>query len=116
MGLFGGKKVKSENSKKALALPRKKKLQYEKRGIDEVESDLQTNIDAILAYTPVNYYASKLVFLQANIYFDEAKVNIYIQFENYRNEKMIDGTDFYPITLDQFKAILRKFGLNPDLL
>lgn len=100
----------SEEEKRAFALPKSKKVQFDPLPTERVENELDTDISAVLSYTPANYYASKENYLQCVFYFTEDYSEIYMQFENRVNDEVKSKTKLWKIDKTLFRDILRKFG------
>lgn len=115
-GLFGKKKIgKSEEEKRAEALPRTKKVQFEPMKIPEAEAFLAEDIRRVLELTPVNYYATKNSYLLCTFYYEEDYSEIYMQFE-YRVDDLGRGkSKIYAIDKVLMRDILRRFGVNINI-
>ena len=108
--LKNGKKGLTEEKKRAQSLPRTKKVQFNPLPLERVENELNTDITAVLSYTPANYYASKENYLQCVFYFTEDYSEIYMQFENRVDDALKGKTKLWKIDKVLFRDILRKFG------
>lgn len=108
--LKNGKKGLTEEEKRAQSLPRTKKVQFDPLPLERVENELNTDITAVLSYTPANYYASKENYLQCVFYFTEDYSEIYMQFENRVDDALKGKTKLWKIDKVLFRDILRKFG------
>lgn len=115
-GFFGKKRIgKSEEEKRAEALPRTKKVQFEPMKIPETEAFLEEDIRKVLELTPVNYYATKNSYLLCTFYYEEDYSEIYMQFE-YRVDDLGRGKSrIYTIDKVLMRDILRKFGVNINI-
>lgn len=69
--------TKSDIQKHAETLGKIKKVQFEPRKISEAENELDSDINIILSYNPVNYYAAKNRFLQCTFYYNLDYSDIY---------------------------------------
>lgn len=107
---FMKKNKLSEEEKHALSLPKTKKVQFNALSISRVENELNTDISAVLSYTPANYYASKENYLQCVFYFTEDYSEIFMQFENRVDDVVKGKTKLWKIDKVLFRDILRKFG------
>lgn len=116
-GLFGKNKKlgRSEEEKRAEALPRTKKVQFEPMKIPEAEALIESDIRSVLDFTPVNYYATKNSYLLCTFYYAEDYGEIYMRFE-YRVDDICRGKSrFYTIDKTLMRDILRKFGVNINI-
>lgn len=115
-GLFGKKKVgKSEEEKRAEALARTKKVQFEPMKIADAEALLEQDMRAVLDFSPVNYYATKNSYLLCTFFYEEDYSQIYMRFE-YRVDDLCRGKSrFYEIDKILMRDILRKFGVNINI-
>lgn len=104
------KKGLSEEEKRAMTLPRTKKVQFEPLPLARVENELNTDISAVLSYAPANYYASKENYLLCVFYFAEDYGEIYMQFENRVDDALKGKSKMWKIDKTLFRDILRKFG------
>ncbi len=116
LGLFGKKKLgKSEEEKRAEAMPRTKKVQFEPMKLSEAQAALENDIRAILSFTPVNYYATKNSYLLCTFFYEEDYSEIYMQLE-YRVDDLGRGkSGMYTIDKVLMRDILRKFGVNINI-
>lgn len=112
MGLFKKKIFKTDEQKKAESLPRTKKVQFESQRLSDVELLIDNDINAVLSFNPVNYYATKNKYLQCMFYYAEDYSEIYMVFESYGNDRFINTGKYRKIEFSLFKSILRKFGVN----
>lgn len=117
--MFGFFKKKSpaasEEEKRAQALPRTKKVQFEPMKIAEAEQALEQDIREVLSFVPVNYYATKNSYLLCVFYFEEDYSEIFMRFE-YRVDDLPRGKSrFYSIDKVLMRDILRKFGVNINI-
>ncbi len=109
--MFFRKKIfKSAEQKEAEALPRTKKVQYVAEDIKEITERLNQNLEAILKLEPVNYYASKIRFLQCTFFYEEDYSKVYIVMEYYEGDRPIASTPFYKADYELMKKALRYFG------
>ncbi len=110
-GLFK-KNIRSEEDKRAEALPLIKKVQFEAVPLKQVEAFMDGDLRSVLTYTPVNYYATKDKYLLCIFYYNEDYSEIYMRFE-YRADDIPRGkTKLWSIDKDLMRDILRKFGQN----
>ncbi len=114
MALFGlfKRNSKSEEEQQAVLLPRNKKVQFDPMPIDSVDEQLGADINAILEYSPANYYAVKDSYLLCVFYFNDDYSEIYMQLEYYTDDKFKGKTRCFKIERELMEAVLRKFGLN----
>ncbi|MDE6733149.1 MAG: hypothetical protein K2J77_09780 [Oscillospiraceae bacterium] len=114
MALFGifKKNAKSEEERRAELLPRNKKVQFDPISIERVDEQLGADINTILEYAPVNYYAAKDSYLLCVFHFNDDYSEIYLQLEFYTDDKFKGKTKCYKIERELMQAILRKFGVN----
>ncbi len=116
-GLFSKKKKigKTEEEKRAEALPRTKKVQFEPMKISEAEAQLEENLRAVLDFVPVNYYATKNSYLLCTFFYEEDYSEIWMRFE-YRVDDLPRGrSKLYSIDKLLMRDILRKFGVNINI-
>ncbi len=115
-GLFGKKKIgKTEEEKRAEALPRTKKVQFEPMKIAEAEALVDADPRAVLEFVPVNYYATKNCYLLCTFFYEEDYSEIMMRFE-YRVDDLPRGkSKFYTIDKILMRDILRKFGVNINI-
>ncbi len=113
---FGKKKIgKSEEEKRAEALPRTKKVQFLPMKIAEVEAAVDADPRAVVEFTPVNYYATKNSYLLCTFYYEEDYSEIYMRFE-FRVDDLCRGkSKIYTIDKILMRDILRKFGVNINI-
>lgn len=107
---FSKKNKLSDEEKHALMLPKTKKVQFNPFPLSRVENELDTDITAVLSYTPANYYASKDNYLQCVFYFTEDYSEVFMQFENRVDDALKGKTKMWKIDKVLFRDILRKFG------
>lgn len=115
MALFGGifkRNSKSEEEQRAEVLPRNKKVQFDPMPIGQVDEQLGADINAIMKFTPANYYATKDSYLLCVFYFNDDYSEIYMQLEYYTDDKFKGKTRCFKIEKGLMEAILRKFGVN----
>ena len=110
-GLFK-KAVKSEEEKHAESLPLTKKVQFDPIPLDRVEAQLNSDLRAILDYTPVNYYATKDSYLLCVFYYNDNYSEIYMRLEYCVNDITKGKTRLYSLDKELMRDILRKFGQN----
>lgn len=103
---------KSEEEKRAESLPLTKKVQFDPVPLDQAESALNSDIRAILSYSPVNYYATKESYLLCVFYYNEDYTEIYMRLEYRTNDIPKGKTRLYSINKELMRDILRKFGQN----
>ena len=116
-GLFK-KKVKlgkTEEEKRAAALPMTKKVQFEPQAIDGVEQALAADIRGVLSFNPVNYYATKDRYLLCTFFYAEDYSEVYMQFEFRRDDLPVGKSRMYTIDKVLMRDILRKFGQNINI-
>lgn len=115
-GLFKKKNLgKTEEEKRAEALPRTKKVQFEPMKIPEAEALMENDLRAVLEFTPVNYYATKNSYLLCTFFYEEDYSEIYMRFE-YRVDDLPRGKSrLYTIDKLLMRDILRKFGVNINI-
>ncbi len=116
-GLFSKKKKmgKSEEEKRAEALPRTKKVQFEPMKISEAEALLEADMRAVLEFVPVNYYATKNCYLLCTFFYEEDYSEVWMRFE-YRVDDLPRGKSrMYSIDKVLMRDILRKFGVNINI-
>ncbi len=115
-GLFKKKPLaKSEDEKRAEALPRTKKVQFEPIKIQEAEALVDGNLRAVLDFAPVNYYATKNSYLLCTFYYEDDYSEIYMGFQ-YRVDDLPRGkSKLYRIDKLLMRDILRKFGVNINI-
>ena len=113
-GLFKRKiKIgKTEEEKRAEALPRNKKVQFEPMEIAEVEKALDADLREVLKMNPVNYYATKNRYLLCVFHFDEDYSEVYMRFEMRKDDLPAGKSKMYKIDKMLLRDILRKFGQN----
>ena len=107
---FSKKNKLSDEEKHALSLPKTKKVQFNSFPLSRVENELDTDITAVLSYTPANYYASKDNYLQCVFYFTEDYSEVFMQFENRVDDALKGKTKMWKINKVLLRDILRKFG------
>ncbi|MBQ9946852.1 MAG: hypothetical protein IJO91_00560 [Oscillospiraceae bacterium] len=115
-GLFKKKNaVKSEMEKRAEALPRTKKVQFEPMKISEAEQLVDNDLRAVLEFVPVNYYATKNCYLLCTFFYEEDYSEVLMRFE-YRVDDLPRGkSKLYEIDKVLMRDILRKFGVNINI-
>lgn len=115
-GLFKKKQLgKSEEEKRAEALPRTKKVQFEPMKIAEAEAALENDLRAVLDFVPVNYYATKNSYLLCTFFYEEDYSEVFMRFE-YRVDDLPRGKSrLYTIDKILMRDILRKFGVNINI-
>lgn len=109
---FLKKAPKSEEEKLAESLPRTKKVQFEDMPIARVEDAVNADVSAVLNYNPVNYYASKDMFLQCIFYYSEDYSDILMQFVRYEYDAPKGKTRMWRIDKEIMRGVMRKFGQN----
>ena len=110
-GFFKKPKV-SEEEKRAAVLPLSKKVQFEAKPVNDVQSELDSDIRAVLNYVPVNYYASKERYLLCVFRYNEELSEIFMQIEYCVKDQTKEKTRFWKINKELFRDIMRKFGQN----
>lgn len=116
-GLFK-KKVKigkTEEEKRADAMPMTKKVQFEPQPIADIENALSGDLRAVLQFNPVNYYATKDRYVLCTFYYREDYSEIYMQFEFRRDDLPAGKSKVYTIDKVLMRDILRKFGQNINI-
>lgn len=108
--LFGKKLIKSEGQKAAEALPKMKRVQYQPQKLSEAEATLNSDINALISFEPVNYYASKLSFLQCTFYYNEDYSTVYLQLERFDNDRATGAGAFRAADYRLLQSALRRFG------
>ena len=113
-GLFKRKiKIgKTEEEKRAEALPRNKKVQFEPMEIAEVEKSLNADMREVLKMNPVNYYATKNRYLLCIFWYEEDYSEVYMRFELRKDDQQERKSKMYKIDKMLLRDILRKFGQN----
>ena len=113
-GLFKRKiKIgKTEEEKRAEALPRNKKVQFEPMEIAEVEKSLNADMREVLKMNPVNYYATKNRYLLCIFWYEEDYSEVYMRFELRKDDLPAEKSKMYKIDKMLLRDILRKFGQN----
>ena len=113
-GIFKRKKPlgKTEEEKRAEALPLTKKVQFLPIKIAEVESLLDADIRAVLEFEPVNYYATKNSYLLCVFYYEEDYSEIWMRFEYRVDDLPRAKSRLYSIDKVLMRDILRRFGVN----
>ena len=113
-GLFKRKiKIgKTEEEKRAEALPRNKKVQFEPMEIAEVEKSLNADMREVLKMNPVNYYATKNRYLLCIFWYEEDYSEVYMRFELRKDDLPAGKSIMYKIDKMLLRDILRKFGQN----
>jgi len=112
-GLFGKKRLgKTDEEKRADALPKTKKVQFEPMSIAEAEQLMASDLRAVLGFSPVNYYATKNKYLLCTFYYAEDYSEILIRFELRVDDLPRGHSRFYQIDKYLMRDILRKFGQN----
>ena len=113
-GLFKRKiKIgKTEEEKRAEALPRNKKVQFEPMEIAEVEKSLNADMREVLKMNPVNYYATKNRYLLCIVGYEEDYSEVYMRFELRKDDLPAGKSKMYKIDKMLLRDILRKFGQN----
>ena len=101
--------------KQALALPRRKTVQFEPTGkvsVAELDEMFCNDISTALTKTfpPANYYRDKRSWLDCELYFDDDYTTAFVRLVVKSNEKAVGATDFYGVDYDLMKALLRRFG------
>jgi len=101
--------------KQALALPRRKTVQFEpqeKLSVAELDECLRSDPVNLLTKTlpPANYYRDKRSWLECELYFNDDCSTAITRLVSKANEKAVGTTDFYEIDYDLLKALLRRFG------
>ena len=100
--------------KAALALPRRKTVQFEpdKMNAAELDEMLRNDMSGTLlkAFPPANYYKNKKSWLECEIYFDDEYTTVYIRLVTYVNERPTGSTDFYKLEYELLRSLLRRFG------
>lgn len=111
LGLFK-KMKKSEEELRAEAMPMTKKVQFDPLPLEQVQDRLDSNIRAILDFSPVNYYATKDSYLLCVFYYKEDYSEIMMRLEYRTNDLPKGHTPLYTIDKELMRDILRKFGQN----
>ena len=113
-GLFKRKiKIgKTEEEKRAEALPRNKKVQFEPMEIAEVKKALNADMRDVLKMNPVNYYATKNRYLLCIFWYEEDYSEVYMMFELRKDDLPAGKSKMYKIDKMLLRDILRKFGQN----
>ncbi len=112
-GFLKNRKIrKSEEEKRAERLDKTKKVQFVDMPLEDAEELLTQDINAVLSFEPVNYYAVKNSFLLCVIRYSEDYGEIYMKLERRVNDLPRGSTKFYKIDKELFIRILRKFGQN----
>ena len=116
-GLFKRKikLTKTEEEKRAEAMPMKKKVQFEPQPVAEAEKALDADIRAVLGFNPVNYYATKDRYLLCTFFYEEDYSEVYMQFEFRRDDLPAGKSRMYAIDKVLMRDILRKFGQNINI-
>ena len=115
-GLFKKKTLgKTEEEKRAEALPRTKKVQFQPMKIPEAEALLEQDIRAVLEFEPVNYYATKNSYLLCTFYYEEDYSEIYMRFEYRVDDLPRAKSRIYTIDKVLMRDILRRFGVNINI-
>jgi hypothetical protein len=100
--------------KAALALPRRKTVQFEpeKMNIAELDAMLKSDLHGTLIKTlpPANYYKNKSNWLECQLFFDDEYTEIYARLVTHINERVTDSTDFYKLDYELLRSLLRRFG------
>lgn len=113
--MFFKKKQKNENTEQGIAklaktLPRTKKVQFCYIKPQELEKSLAEDINSVLNFEPVNYYAEKNKFWQCIFFFDDEYNTIIMRFELFENDRKTYGGEYRQIDRELYSRILRKFG------
>ena len=103
---------KTEEEKRAEALPRNKKVQLEPMEIAEVEKSLNADMREVLKMNPVNYYATKNRYLLCIFWYEEDYSEVYMRFELRKDDLPAGKSKMYKIDKMLLRDILRKFGQN----
>lgn len=119
--LFFKKKQKEEAAEDNIArlaktLPRTKKVQFCHSKPQELEKALNEDINAVLTFEPVNYYAEKNRFWQCVFFFDNEYNNIVMRFELFENDRKIYGGKYRRIEKGLYAKILLKFGQRAEFM
>lgn len=110
-GLFKRSKAgKTEEEQRAESMPLTKKVQFDPVSLENVKSELDADLRAVLRYSPVNYYATKDSYLLCVFYYNEDHSEIYMRFEYCVNDSPKGKTRFYSLDKELMRDILRKFG------
>ena|GEM_PF-2987727 len=101
--------------KQALALPRRKTVQFEpqeKLSVAELDELLRSDPVTLLTETlpPANYYRDKRSWLECELYFNDDYTTAITRLVSKANERVVGATDFHEIDYDLLKALLRRFG------
>jgi len=101
--------------KQALALPRRKIVQFEpqeKLSVAELDECLRSDPVTLLTKTlpPANYYRDKRNWLECELYFNDDYSTAITRLVSKANERAIGATDFYEVDYDLLKAMLCRFG------
>ena len=100
--------------KEALALPRRKTVQFEpeKMNIAELDEMLKNDLQGTLIKTlpPANYYKNKTSWLECQLFFDDEYTVIYARLVAHVNERATGSTDFYRLYYELLRSLLRRFG------
>ncbi len=109
--LFGRKKIfRSEAQKAAEALSRTKKVQYTPMKLSEAEELVAADINALVSFEPVNYYAEKVSFLQCTFYYSEDYSEVYFHLERFDNDRATASGEFRKADYELMRSALRRFG------
>lgn len=103
---------KSEEEKRAEALPNTKKVQFIAKPLSEAQKALDENIRAVLDFEPVNYYASKERFLLCVLHYSDEYDEILLELEYVVNDVTKEKSRLWSIDRELMRDILRKFGQN----
>ena len=114
-GLFRKKAAKSPEEQRAELMPRTKKVQFMPIKIPEAEALLETDIRAVLDFTPVNYYATKNSYLLCTFYYEDDYSEIYMRFDYRVDDLSRAKSRIYAIDKLLMRDILRKFGVNINI-
>jgi hypothetical protein len=102
--------------KEALALPRRKTVQFEpeKMNISELDEMMKSDLHSTLlkAFPPANYYKNKRSWLECELYFNDDYTVIYTRLVTHVNERTTGSTDFYRLDYELLRSLLRRFGQN----
>lgn len=87
-----------------------KEFSFEPVDIEQLDSDMKSDTNAITKLTPSNYYASKASYLLARVYYlpDYSKIMINITY--YVADQPQHSTIYREISYDIMKKICERFG------
>ena len=106
---------KTEEEKRAESLPLTKKVQFEPMSVSDAEQQVDSDLRAVLGFTPVNYYATKDRYLLCTFWYDDDYSEIYMRFELRVDDLPHGKTRLYQIDKVLMRDMLRKFGQNINI-